>query len=334
MLFLRRMLLQGEIMNTLATSVSPQEISTQELLKTLEITRNDGLYVDAVIASDANQNVVESLFPLRQNGELYPVLQGTPYASLWEIMPYLRRLEPSDDVETILLEAPTDWGFFAITAATAYTHCQHWRSLCEVMLPSGQKSFFRFQDSRTLYRMIPTFTMQELGWFMGPAARLILPARDQDYKRQWLTFTHPTLHGSSEAKLAQLYVSAKELPWWEVREEHLASMAEAQRAALVYNIAEQLKSELPTIAAMMDRHHGTLRQAVETLVDAGMSHGLEEQKDITVFVETVLLLPLGSENSPSVKNAMTNANNNPASALLRLVDVVKSHMQTDETRAQ
>lgn len=317
-------------MKTSSTPVVLQEISTQELVSTLESTRRDGLHVDAVISADAHHNVVDSLFPLRQDGELYPILQGTPYASFWESMSYLHRINSGDDAETLLMEAPADWGFFVITAAAVHMHCQHWRSLCEVMLPSGKKSFFRFHDSRTLRRMIPTFTAQELGWFLGPAARLILPARDQHCKRLWLTVTHPALSGRSETKLAQLYVPAMERPWWEVREEHLSGMGEAQRTALVYNIEEHLKSVLPTIAAMLDRHCGSLKQAVETLVDAATSHGLKEQEYITVFVNVILLLPFGFENSPSVKNAMTDAENDPASALLQLINVVKSQVQIDE----
>ena len=309
-----------------------QTQTTPQLVRTLAEKRRAGLHVDAVIAVDAHPALEERLFPVNNIEGFCPILQDTPYESFWEFMAYLQRLGSGCELEEHLLKNPSDWGFFTITAVDASRHCLHWRSLCEVMLPSGKKSFFRFQDPHTLCRMLPAFTPQELGWFLGPVASLILPSRGHDRERTWLKVDHPGLSGHSEAELAQMYVATKERPWWEVREEHLAGLADTQRSVLVYNLAEHLKSETPIIASMLDRFYVSLKQAIESYVDAALSHGLSEEDHITIFVKTVLLLPFGSENSPAVREAMADANKEPAAALLRLINTVESELLAQEAK--
>jgi hypothetical protein len=308
------------------------EQTTSELGRILAERRRAGLHIDAVIAVDAHPSLPERLFPVKDTEGFCPILQKTPYETFWQSMPYLQRLESGCKLEEHLLANQSNWGFFTVTAADTGRHCLHWRSLCEVLLPSGKKSFFRFQDPHTLCRMLLTFTQQELGWFLGPAASLILPAWGQDGVRTWLKVDHPGLSGRPEAELAQMYVAAKERPWWEVREEHLAGLADTQHSVLVYNLAEHLKSETPTIASMLDRSYGSVRLAMESYVDAAMSHGLTEETDITIFVKVTLLLPFGSENSPGVREAMAEADKDPAAALLRLIDTVESGLYAQEAK--
>jgi hypothetical protein len=301
-----------------------RELQTIELIEMFGAARQSGLHVDAIIAVDAHPDLKHALFAQNAGGEFIPILTNTPYATLWQSMPYLQRLAAGCALEAHLLASPEKWGFFAITAAGSDIHCDHWRSLCEVLLPDGSKSFFRFQDARAMRMMLSTFTEQETGWFMGPVARLILPACGQDCARIWLEAVNPALRNRTETELAEAYRPAPERPWWEVREEHLANMAKERRAALVYNLYHNLLNEMPYTASDMDIHYGTLQVGIEAYVDAALGFGLTEDEDITDFFDICLLLPFGAQDGPAVKEAMQDAAQNPRGALMRLNDLAIS----------
>lgn len=299
-----------------------RELQTIELIEMFGAARQSGLHVDAIIAVDAHPDLKHALFAQNAGGEFIPILTNTPYATLWQNMPYLQRLEAGCALEAHLLASPENWGFFAITAAGSVRHCDHWRSLCEVLLPDGSKSFFRFQDARAMLMMLSTFTEQETGWFMGPVARLILPACGQDCARIWLEAVNPALSNRTEAELAEAYRPAPERPWWEVREEHLANMAQEKRAALIYNLTNVLMGEAPYTAALVEQHYGSVESGIGEYVDAAIEYGLSEEEHISLFMQISLLLPIGSQNEPDVAEAMQGADQDPFSALSRLYKLI------------
>lgn len=239
-----------------------RKLASSDLTAAFTDARHGGLHIDAIVAVDATPQMLEDYFSWKGADAFHPVLQDTPYASLWATMPYLSRIGAGSRLETHLLAEHSAWGFFAVTAASEQTHCGYWRSLCEVLLPSGKKSFFRFQDPGALEKMLPTFSDQELGWFLGPAARLFIPIRNHDGERAWLDVPSPVLSGRTERELADLYRLAKGRPWWEVREEHLGGLLKENRAALVYNLSQDLKENSPVTAALTAEHYGSLDAAV------------------------------------------------------------------------
>ena len=293
-------------------------LTSSELGDAFAEARRNGLHVDAVIAIDASPEMLHDYFSLNPACRYRPILAETRYATLLRAMPYWNRLETGCELENYLMTCPSEWGFFAITAANGELHCSHWRSLCEVILPSGDTSFFRFQDSAPLRRMLPTYSDQELGWFMGPAARLIIPACNGDGERGWLDVPNPALSGRSEQELAENYRPAPEWPWWEVREEHLAGMAQEQRAALIYNLTNVLMGEAPYTALLVEQHYGSVESGIGEYVDAAMEYGLSEEEHISLFMQICLLLPIGSQHEPDVAEAMQGAKQDPFSALNRL----------------
>lgn len=298
--------------------------TTSELVDVLRSTRSAGLHVDAVIAVDAGPELLHDFFSLNTGSPYRPILGETPYAKLSNAMPYWVRLEAGCELESYLPTSFLEWGFFAITAADGEAHCSHLRSLCEVVLPSGAKSFFRFQDPAPLRRMLPTYTDQELAWFMGPAARLFIPACHEDGERQWLDVLNPALSGRSEQDLAENYRLAPERPWWEVRKEHLAGMVQENRAALIYNLSNMLLGDDPHTALLVELHYGSLESGIGEYVDAAMGYGLSEEKHISLFMQICLLLPFGSLNEPEVADAMQGADQDPHSALKRLYEMISA----------
>lgn len=299
-----------------------QAFTTSELGQVFADARRTGLHVDAVIAIDASPEMLHDYFSLDLACRYRPILAETRYATLLSAMPYWNRLETGCELEDYLMASPSEWGFFAITAANGELHCSHWRSLCEVVLPSGATSFFRFQDPAPLRRMLPTYSKQELGWFLGPAARLFIPARNEDGERVWLDVLNPALAGRTEQELAENYRPASEWPWWEVREEHLADMAQEKRAALIYNLTNVLMGEAPYTALLVEQHFGSVESGIGEYVDAAMEYGLSEEEHISLFMQICLLLPIGSRNEPDVVKAMQGADQDPFSALSRLYKLI------------
>ena len=295
-----------------------RNLSSPELAATFAIARKNGQHVDAIVAIDASPQILDNCFSLKGAGAFHPLLKDTPYASLWTSMPYLNRIEAHSQLETYLIAEHSAWGFFAVTVTSEPTHCGHWRSLCEVLLPSGIKSFFRFQDPEALEKMLPTFTEQELGWFLGPAARLLIPIRNHDGDRDWLDIPHPIFSGRTERELVDLYRPASGRPWWEVRKEHLEGMKQENRAALVYNLSQDLKKKTPVTASLAAEYYGSLETAVDEYVDAAMEYGLADATHLSVFLHLCLTMPFGAQRDRAVQEAMRDASQDPVSAIDQL----------------
>jgi hypothetical protein len=292
------------------------ELSSSELAVAISDARQRGLHIDAIVAIDASPQMLDEYSSLNSGAEAgHPLLEDTPYASLWASMPLLNRVEAGSGLEGYLISQDSAWGFFAVTAASEQTHCGHWRSLCEVLLPSGMKSFFRFQDPGGLEKMLSTFSDQELGWFLGPAARLFIPVRNRDGERAWLDVPSPVLSGRTERELSDLYRPAKGRPWWEVREEHLRGMAQENRAALIYNFSQDLKEQAPVTASLAAEYYGSLETAVGEYVDAALEYGLADETHISIFLRLCLTMPFGAQRDRAVQEAMRNASEDPVSAI-------------------
>lgn len=294
------------------------KLSSQDLVAMFVTARQDDLHVDAIVAIDATAQMLDDYYSLKGTDAFHPLLKDTPYAELWASMPYLSRIEADSKLEAYLIAENSAWGFFAITAASEQEHCGHWRSLCEVLLPSGTKSFFRFQDPGGLERMLPTFSDQELGWFLGPAVRLLIPSRNNVGERVWLDVPNPVLPGRTERELADLYRPASGRPWWEVREEHLEGMVQENRAALVYNLSQDLKEQAPVTALLATEYYGSLETAVGEYVDAAMEYGLADETHIYIFLRLCLTMPFGAQRDHPVQQAMRNASQDPVSAIDQL----------------
>lgn len=301
------------------------KLSSHDLAAMFATARQNGLHIDAIVAVDATVQMLDDYYSLKGNDAFHPLLKDTPYAALWASMPYLSRIEGDSKLETYLIAEHSAWGFFAVTAASEQTHSDHWRSLCEVLLPSGMKSFFRFQDPGGLEKMLPTFSDQELGWFLGPAARLLIPSRNHDGERVWLDVPNPVLSGRTEREVADLYRPASGRPWWEVREAHLEGMAQENRAALIYNLSQDLKEQAPVTASLAAEYYGSLETAVGEYVDAAMEYGFADETHIYIFLRLCLTMPFGAQRGRAVQEAMRNASQDPISAIdqLRILTLLK-----------
>lgn len=294
------------------------KLSAHDLAAMFATARQNGLLIDAIVAVDATAQMLDDYYSLKGTDAFHPLLKDTPYAELWASMPYLSRIEADSKLESYLIAEHSAWGFFAVTAASEQTHCDHWRSLCEVLLPSGKKSLFRFQDPKGLEKMLPAFSKQELGWFLGPASRLFIPIRNHDGERAWLDVPNPVLFGRTERELVDLYRPASARPWWEVREEHLEGMAQENRAALIYNLSQDLKEQAPVTASLVAEHYGSLETAVGEYVDAAMEYGLSNETHIYIFLRLCLTMPFGAQRDRAVQEAMRNASDDPVSAIDQL----------------
>ena len=294
------------------------KLSSHDLAAMFATARQNGLHIDAFVAVDATAQMLDDYYFLKGNDAFHPLLKDTPYASLWASMSYLNRLGADSKLESYLIAEHSAWGFFAITAASEQVHCGHWRSLCEVLLPSGTKSFFRFQDPEGLVKMLPSFSRQELGWFLGPAARLLIPVRNHVGEREWLDVPSPVVSGRTERELLDLYRPASGRPWWEVRDEHLRGMAQENRAALIYNLSQDLKEQAPVTALLAAEYYGSLETAVGEYVDAALEYGLVDETHIYIFLRLCLTMPFGAQRDRAVQEAMRNASEDPVSAIDQL----------------
>ena len=292
-----------------------QELDTQELYEELRSSREQGLLSDAVIAIDSSPKIQDAFFQ-QSSGNYMPILHDTAYATMWSVMPYLRRLNENSAFLVTLIDAQCDWGFLSLSRADLMLHCQHWQSLCEVVSPAGTKFFFRFQDTATVRRMIPTFTEQELIWFMGPAESLVIPSRDVDGNRIWLLVKNPWLCRNKEDILTNYHPAA--MPWWEVREEHLVPFPKEKDAALKHNLSCKLRDERPHAAMLINSRYNGLDNGLDKFIQQARCFGLKNDGHVETFVGLCATLPPDRLNNEAMQKAMFNATETPNIALQRL----------------
>ena len=92
-------------------------------------------------------------------------------------------------------------------------------------------------------------------------------------------------------------------------------MGQENRAALIYNLSQDLKEQAPVTALLAAEYYGSLETAVGEYVDAALEYGLADETHISIFLRLCLTMPFGAQRDRAVQEAMRNASEDPVSAI-------------------
>jgi hypothetical protein len=128
-----------------------------------------------VIDRLAEPDPVQALFNADLMQDYVNLYQGTEFADMAEVGPWLVRLyNPDAELVQTLLDTPEDnWGWLASAADIDLTiFAQHWRERI-LIDEEEQPALYRFQDNRVIARSLAHLTSQQLPQLLGPLSSIL-----------------------------------------------------------------------------------------------------------------------------------------------------------------
>lgn len=154
-----------------------------------------------------------------------PIWAETIYAEWDAVMPYVGIVAAdSEFLHWVATTESRDWGWLAVSSASLEEVVAHFRSLTQVLMPSGKTVFFRFWDGR----------------FLLP----ILQANEVDAAQLFPVIGRCLINGQMLEIGGRAQVAGRTLPWWRVPESVLAQQGNVVRTA---NALHWLSEEHPTL---------------------------------------------------------------------------------------
>jgi hypothetical protein len=166
-------------------------------------------------ASDAKPPLVRS----------NPVWADTIYAEWDAVMPFVGIVAAdSEFLDWVATTESRDWGWLAVSSASLEVVVEHFRSLTQVLMPSGKTVFFRFWDGRFLLPILKSDAVD---------AAQLLPM-----------ISRGLINGQALEIGGRAQVSGRVFPWWRVPDSVLASAGDEVR---VGNAVQWLSEEHPAL---------------------------------------------------------------------------------------
>ena len=154
-----------------------------------------------------------------------PIWAETIYAEWDAVMPYVGIVAAdSEFLHWVATTESRDWGWLAVSSASLEEVVAHFRSLTQVLMPSGKTVFFRFWDGR----------------FLLP----LLQANEVDAAQLFPLIGRCLINGQALEIGGRAQVAGRALPWWQVPESVLAQQGNDVRTA---NALQWLSEEHPTL---------------------------------------------------------------------------------------
>ncbi|MHC8384114.1 DUF4123 domain-containing protein [Pseudomonas sp. LB3P14] len=157
-----------------------------------------------------------------------PIWADTAYAEWEPVMPYVGIVAAgSEFLEWVANTESRDWGWLAVSSASQEVLVEHFRSLTQVLLPSGNAVFFRFWDGRYL---LPILRSAEVN------TTQLMPVIDR-----CLINGQPLDMGGGALKTARVF------PWWDVSESLLKHLATESATTRINNLLKWLGEDRPDL---------------------------------------------------------------------------------------
>jgi pSer/pThr/pTyr-binding forkhead associated (FHA) protein len=137
-----------------------------------------GQWLYAILDAACEPAIVDKLCALRP--EFDSLYRGRAEQTLWEVAPYLVRLEQDSEFCRWLFDEGWGkaWGVFAIATADLTQLHRHFRRFLTVKGPKGEKLYFRYYDPRVLRDYLPTCNLREMATIFGPISSYLVEDKD------------------------------------------------------------------------------------------------------------------------------------------------------------
>lgn len=176
-----------------------------------------------------------------------PIWADTAYAEWEAVMPFVGIVAADGEfLEWVASTESRNWGWLAVSSASQDALVEHFRSLTQVLLPNGNKVFFRFWDGRYL---LPILQSSEVD------CAQLLPLISR-----CLINGQPLEIGGRALKSSQVF------PWWQIPMALLEQLATQSEISRINNLLKWLSEErLDLFEAFPD---SVLRHKVASFLEA------------------------------------------------------------------
>jgi pSer/pThr/pTyr-binding forkhead associated (FHA) protein len=155
-----------------------------------------GHWLYAILDAAREPEIVNQLCALRP--EFDSLYRGRAEQTLWEVAPYLVRLDEGSEFSEWLFKEGWGkaWGILALSSADLIQLHRHFRRFLMVKGPRGENLYFRYYDPRVLRDYIPTCNRQETATVFGPIATYLIEGAEPGVIMQVLPGTEKVEVGS------------------------------------------------------------------------------------------------------------------------------------------
>lgn len=216
--------------------------------------------------------------------------QGTAQQELWEIAPYLMRLDVStlDWIVSTLAKDP--WGILVQSKSPLDQLRKHFRHFLYVLAPAGQQWYFRFYDPRVLRIFLPTCREEQLAFLSGPVLSLGVLDEKSQSATLWRSRDSRANSGSS--------------PLLKIRQEQLDAFKTVAEDAFVAETVSYLKEQRPELIEGLS--DDVLTRRVRNGFARARSYGLKLEWTLTAFIATMFSVSPNFDEQKSIHRVLTD----------------------------
>ncbi|MBU2550301.1 MAG: DUF4123 domain-containing protein [Proteobacteria bacterium] len=275
----------------------------------LDRARAEGGALYAILDAARNVEVLSGVVRFEQIG--HSLYRGLPEEPLSDVAPYLVRLDDNGEMLEWLLDRGWGlaWSVFLVARANPEDLRGHFARLVTVMDEEGTEMYFRFYDPRVLRVFLPTCTASELDRLFGPASSFLVESDRGSELLAWsraekgLRLESCALESTGEDILIDLVADEEtgedqhgplviHSAQLDAFYDHSRSNYEGRLAAEFQAVQAQRPCDLPDLAgeALLERIHGA--------VDKALEYGVDEEDDLTAFVDITFRLGEDFDQDP------------------------------------
>ena len=198
----------------------------------------------------------------------------------WSVSPFLFRVEQPtlQWIAETLWQQP--WGVFVMSKSSMDEVRDHMRKFLVVLLPDGERWFFRFYDPRILKVYLPACNEAELQVFYGPVRAFAMKTPEEE--QLWIVQRASMSSAGEQTQAAAAAVGNGHGPW-RVRPEQYAALTEAAHREFVARVAAHLRQFFPERCAELND------EATATIIEAGVerasAYGITGEGEVCRFVD-------------------------------------------------
>jgi pSer/pThr/pTyr-binding forkhead associated (FHA) protein len=137
-----------------------------------------GHWLYAILDASRDPVIIDKICTLRP--EFDSLYRGRAEQTLWEVAPYLVRIEPGSEFCQWLFGEGWGkaWGIFAVSSADLAQMHRHFRKFLLVRGPKNEKLYFRYYDPRVFRVYLPTCNRQEMATIFGTISSYVMEGED------------------------------------------------------------------------------------------------------------------------------------------------------------
>jgi hypothetical protein len=237
--------------------------------------------------------------------------RGTAEEELWEVAPYLMKVDQLA-MEWLKLNAKKEgWGIFIAAKADLEVLRTHLRHFLKVQSPRGEVWRFRFYDPRVIEFFLPICSAAELKAFFGPIMAYGVSEPGLKEAKFWQEATDWNSMQMSPPRVEMR-------PYFRIRPEQEKEFEKYADLVFLRETVLYVKEQHAEKVAGLSET--IIQQRVKTAIDRAKSFGLRLEDSILFFLALMFDIAPNFYEQPGIHKALTTGERSPDLRMDELLD--------------